>query len=163
MLSSTHSPSQSAPTILVLKTWVGLWPWKKQGEKKQGHCYSKREEAAWSLLLLNKEWPCFFLAWFLQKAGCPVFKKQGARFLRIVGADWLGECVCGWVGQKRSKNVLTYYVDGPKLFLGFFLTTRSRSRCRVSFSLSLFRPFFLLLFVLNHAAKNVEKTLVWPT
>ena len=24
-----QSPSQSAPTILVLKTWVGLWPWKK--------------------------------------------------------------------------------------------------------------------------------------
>ena len=27
----THSPSQSAPTILVLKTRVGLWPWKKLG------------------------------------------------------------------------------------------------------------------------------------
>ena len=25
----TQSPSQSAPTILVLKTWLGLWPWKK--------------------------------------------------------------------------------------------------------------------------------------
>ena len=35
-----HSPSQSAPTILVLKTWVGLWPWKKlvqnMGSKNQG-------------------------------------------------------------------------------------------------------------------------------
>ena len=54
---STHSlaksPSQSVPTILVLKTWVGLWPCKKkvqnmgckkQGAKTQGHCYSKREE-----------------------------------------------------------------------------------------------------------------------
>ena len=28
---STDSPSQSATTILVLKTWVGLWPWKKSG------------------------------------------------------------------------------------------------------------------------------------
>ena len=25
-----------------------------QGAKKQGHCYSKREEAAWSLLFLIK-------------------------------------------------------------------------------------------------------------
>ena len=28
-----QSPSQSAPTILVLKTWIGLWPWKKSGPK----------------------------------------------------------------------------------------------------------------------------------
>ena len=27
------STSQSAPTILVLKTWVGLWPWKKSVPK----------------------------------------------------------------------------------------------------------------------------------
>ena len=26
---------------------------KKAGSKKQGHCYSKREEAAWLLLFLN--------------------------------------------------------------------------------------------------------------
>ena len=26
---------------------------KKAGSKKQGHCYSKREEAAWPLLFLN--------------------------------------------------------------------------------------------------------------
>ena len=25
----TYSPSQSAPTVLVFKTWVGLWTWKK--------------------------------------------------------------------------------------------------------------------------------------
>ena len=24
-----------------------IWTWKKQGAKNQGHCYSKREEAAW--------------------------------------------------------------------------------------------------------------------
>ena len=28
---------------------------KKQGAKNQGHCCSKREEAAWSLLFLNKK------------------------------------------------------------------------------------------------------------
>ena len=33
----TQLPSQSAPTILVLESWVGLWPWKKSGPyfKKQ--------------------------------------------------------------------------------------------------------------------------------
>ena len=52
---SNYRPSQSVLTILVLKTWVILWPWKKKlgpkygvqkaGSKKQGHCYSKREGA----------------------------------------------------------------------------------------------------------------------
>ena len=32
---------------------------KKQGTNKQGHCYSKREEAAWPLLLLNNNDPVF--------------------------------------------------------------------------------------------------------
>ena len=32
---------------------------KKQDAKKQGHCYSKREEAAWPLLLLNNNDPVF--------------------------------------------------------------------------------------------------------
>ena len=59
--------SQSAPTILVLKTWVDLWPCKKKDpkyglqkagcKKKQGHCYSKREKAALRLLFLNKNDP----------------------------------------------------------------------------------------------------------
>ena len=33
MKSCALSPSQSVPTILVLKTWVGLWPWHKSGPK----------------------------------------------------------------------------------------------------------------------------------
>ena len=32
---------------------------KKQGAKKQGHCYSKREEAAWPLLFSNNSDPVF--------------------------------------------------------------------------------------------------------
>ena len=32
MWKHTYLPSQSAPTILVLKTWVGLWPWKKRSK-----------------------------------------------------------------------------------------------------------------------------------
>ena len=95
----SHSPSQSAPTIL--KNWAPCFLkighprfWKKQSAKNRVHCNSKREEAAWSLLFLNKEWPCFFQPAFCKKQGAPFFKKQGARFLRILGADWLGEyCV----------------------------------------------------------------------
>ena len=58
---STPLPSQSAPTILVLKT-LGSDPEKNQvqnmdlkkaGCKKQGHSYSKREEARLPLLFLN--------------------------------------------------------------------------------------------------------------
>jgi hypothetical protein len=58
-LCSTQSPSQSAPIILVLKTWVSLWPWKKIRSikkpcaKKPGCCYSKREEAICLLLFCN--------------------------------------------------------------------------------------------------------------
>ena len=32
---------------------------RKAGSKKQGHCYSKREVAAWSLLFLNTNDPVF--------------------------------------------------------------------------------------------------------
>ena len=46
--------------------------WKKQGAKNQGHCYSKREEAAWSLLFLNNNDPGFLHPAF--------WKKQGAWF-----------------------------------------------------------------------------------
>ena len=31
-----------------------VWTWKKQGAKKQSHCYSKREEARLPFLFLNK-------------------------------------------------------------------------------------------------------------
>ena len=63
-----QSPSQSVPTILVLKNRVGLWTWKKPGPKygvqkagckKQGQCYSKREKARLSLLFLNNNDPAF--------------------------------------------------------------------------------------------------------
>jgi hypothetical protein len=44
---------------------------KKAGSKKQGHCYSKREEAAWPLLFLNKNDPIFF-----RVTNRPMFSKQ---------------------------------------------------------------------------------------
>jgi hypothetical protein len=54
----------------------------KQGAKKLGHCYSKREEAAWFLLFLNNNDPVFctlLLATHILVTNC-VFKT------RIVGA-----------------------------------------------------------------------------
>ena len=66
-----YLPSQSSPTILVSKMWVGLWPWKKSGLKygmqkagckKQGH--SKREQARLSLLFLNNNDPVFCTLFF---------------------------------------------------------------------------------------------------
>ena len=44
--------SQSAYTILVYQVdliFFKVWNFKKAGIKKQGHRYSKREEAAWPL------------------------------------------------------------------------------------------------------------------
>ena len=41
----------------------------KAGCKNQGHCYSKREEAAWSLLFLNNNDPVFLHSAFCKKQG----------------------------------------------------------------------------------------------
>ena len=48
---------------------------KKAGCKKHGHCYSKREESAWSLLFLDNNDSVF-----LYPAFC---KKQGPQFLKV--------------------------------------------------------------------------------
>ena len=57
----TYCSSRSVSSILILKTWVDLWPWRNQVQnmdlkkvrwKKQGHCYSKREEARQPLLCI---------------------------------------------------------------------------------------------------------------
>ena len=60
---------------------------KKQAEKNRVILYSKREETRLPLLFLNYNDLGFFALCFFQKAGRPIFKKQGARFLEIVGAD----------------------------------------------------------------------------
>ena len=46
-----------------------IWVAKKEGCKKEGHCYSKREEARLLLLFLNNNDPGFFAPCFLQ----PIF------------------------------------------------------------------------------------------
>ena len=100
----TQSPSQSAPTILnnrapcFLKIGHPAF-WKKQSAKNQGHCNSKREEAAWSLLFLNKECPCFFQPAFFQKAGCPIFKNSGCRLTGRVNNSILCSEIIGSVSR----------------------------------------------------------------
>jgi hypothetical protein len=47
--------AQSICTHYSSKLGTLLFEKKKQSAKNQGHCNSKREEAAWSLLFLNKE------------------------------------------------------------------------------------------------------------
>ena len=62
---------------------------KKQGAKNQGHCYSKREEAALSLLFLNNNGPVvstlLFATFFLK---FQTLKKYQADLINsVVGAD----------------------------------------------------------------------------
>ena len=93
---SGQSPSQSAPTILknripcFMKNGTPCFL-QKAGWKNRVILYSRREETRLPLLFLNYDDLGFLHSVFFQKAGCPIFKKQGVRFLRIVGADWLGE------------------------------------------------------------------------
>ena len=68
----SHSPSQSVPSILVLKTRAGLWPWKKIGHpvfwKKQGTKKSR-------LLLFNWITVTLFFSLFFAKSRVPDFLK----------------------------------------------------------------------------------------
>ena len=68
LLKKHYPPSQSAPTILVFKRWVGLWPWKKSGPtygpeksrvQKIGSLLKKREKPRLPLLFLNNNDPDF--------------------------------------------------------------------------------------------------------
>ena len=65
---------------------------KKQGAKKQGHCYSKREEAAWPLLFLQPAF-CnpYFGPFFTGSQTDPCFqnKNSGCRLNGRVYFDWL--------------------------------------------------------------------------
>ena len=67
----------------------------KAGRKKQGRCYSKREDAAERLLLLINNDPVFCTLLFAPHILDPVFfqVRQPTLFFKakIVGADWLGE------------------------------------------------------------------------
>ena len=83
-------PSQSVPTILVLKTRVGLWPEKQNWAPcflKKAVCKKPR-----SLLFKKRRGNCFLLPifdliFFWGHKPTHVFKT------RIVGTDWLGDYV----------------------------------------------------------------------
>ena len=70
---------------------------KKAGCKKQGHCYSKREEARLPILFLNNNDPVFCNLLFSGPYFRPDFfqghKPTHLFKTGIVGADWLGEWV----------------------------------------------------------------------
>ena len=63
---------------------------KKQGAKKQGHCYSKSEEAAWPHLFLNNNDPVFWHPGFCNPYFGPFFQGRKPTYVfktRIMGAD----------------------------------------------------------------------------
>ena len=66
-----HLSSQSAPTILVLKTWVGLRPWKNIGSKIWGaNRMMQKSRAGCFFSVLNNNDPVFlYVPCFLQ----PIF------------------------------------------------------------------------------------------
>ena len=57
-------PSQFAPIILVLKIWVGLWPWKKPGPKYGPE--KSRLQKTGSLFFFWITMTQFFVPWFFQ-------------------------------------------------------------------------------------------------
>ena len=75
----THYSSLSGRPDIFLgsgtkKNQVQNMDLKKAGCKKQGHCYSKREEAAWSFLFLNNNDPGFCTLLFATHILDPFFK-----------------------------------------------------------------------------------------
>ena len=120
LVLTTYSSSQFVPTFLVYQVdlcyrgdsldnlifFYGLELKKKQvqnmdlkkaGCKKQGHSYSKREEAGWSLFFLNNNDPVFCTLLFSGPYFGPDFfqgyKPTHVFKTRILGADWLGDCL----------------------------------------------------------------------
>ena len=86
--------------VTLKKIRSKIWTWKNQVAKKQGHCYSKREKAAWPLLFLNNN-DNVFAPWFFQ--------------VHILHLIFLGSqtdpCFqnknsgCRFTGRKRWNNV----------------------------------------------------------
>ena len=62
--------------VILKKIRSKIWTWKKQGAKKQDHCYSKREKARLPLLFLNNNNPVFLHPAFRKKQGPWFFKSS---------------------------------------------------------------------------------------
>ena len=96
------TPSQSAPIILVLKTWVGLWPCKK---RKKGPKYGLQKagcKKTGSLLFKKRRGlflsPCFFQVHildliFLGSQTDPCFQNKN-NGCRLTGRLWNVASVC---------------------------------------------------------------------
>ena len=113
------SPSQSAPTILVLRTWVGLWPWKKSGpkygpEKSKVKCLF----TFWITMILFFAL-CFFRSifwtWFLKVPGP---KEMSGRPDNNSGCRLTGRLILIWPcsllsfkisNEKKIKILLSNY------------------------------------------------------
>ena len=111
MYKVTKSPSQSAPTILVLKTRVSLGPWKKIGHPAFVMQKEKRQPGLFSFWITMT---LFFAPCFLHPAFCTPFwtrsffqdpKPTHVFKTRTVGADWLGKCI-----QSKKKWEVDYVV-----------------------------------------------------
>ena len=146
----SHTPSQSAPTTLKNGApcfWNNGAPCflQKAGWKKQGHSLFKkrRDQAASSHFEL--QWPWFFALCFFQKAGCPIFKKQGARFLRIVGADWLGDWVSVVRECKNGKWCMTLRISFPAQFVSAIYCFQKEEKLIANFKVKTVRNIEMLL------------------
>ena len=114
---ATHSPSQSAPTILVLKTWVVLWPWKKIRSKiwsaksrvqKTRSLLFKKRRGSCPLLFLNNNDPVFCTLLFAkiepegQGCGIPMEAPRPHPFkIFIPFLSEVMEAMWGWWSEKK--------------------------------------------------------------
>ena len=78
LLNDRAGKFKLAPTILVLKTRIGLWPWKKirhpkAGSKKPRSFLFKKKKRQPGLFSFWITMTLFFCTLLLQKAGSPIF------------------------------------------------------------------------------------------
>ena len=99
---------------------------KKAGCKKQGHCYSKREESAWLLLFLNNNdrlffAPCFlhpiFWTFFSGSQTDPCFQNKNSR-CRLTGRIGpLNNCQrkCSLFSLQKKRGHLSFIYSQSKM------------------------------------------------
>ena len=86
-----YSSLTGRPDIFLGSETSKIWVAKSRVQKKQGHCYSKREQARLPFLILSNNDPGFFALWFSQPYFEPFFswsqtdpccdnKNSGCRF-----------------------------------------------------------------------------------
>ena len=104
-ICTNYSSLSGRPDIFwgsgTLKKRSKIWVAKSRVQKKQGHCYSKREQARLPFLILSNNDPVFFCTLIFANHILNLFflgrKLTHVVITRIVGADWLGK----WVWPNR--------------------------------------------------------------